>query len=510
MKTNAIIRIIIWSLVFVLLVSILAAGLLFRNHRLNNNSPAETAIPTPLSEIPPISAGEFPITCDTEATVTSDGLNVRSAPSSISEAIDMVKKGDIVSINRGVEIGDQLWLGIYSPVTGWIKAEYVDSLENVVFYSSEELRSETYIGSSDAVTANVTEEVNLHAAPSEDTPASSILHPGDTVTIGRYENVGGETWAFITSPQGGWVQAKYLKTVESTTDSQISSDDISLDARQIREIDIEWAAGDITIETADVDSIQISESEPAEPKYAMVWKQNNDTLTIRFCEDTTLNFDFGISLRDVVSKDLTILVPVGWECDSLEINVASATLTVTNMVIKEVDFDGASGTSDFDNCIIDEMDLDTASGDVSFTGSLDILDCDAASASVTAVLENIPSRIDMDSMSGDLDLTLPENAGFKVSMDGMSSEFNSDFETTINNGNYICGDGSCKITMAGMSGDLYIRKNTTIPPVSEVTDATEIPAVTDASGTHHHTEACYTAPDSCPDNNTHHDESHHN
>lgn len=231
---------------------------------------------------------------------------------------------------------------------------------------------------------------------------------------------------------------------------------IEIDADQIRDLNIVWAAGKILIQPADVPSIEISETEVEDAKHAMLWKVSGNKLTIRFQEDTTLGF--GINIGDALNKDLTILVPKDWKCGTLEIDAAAADLEVSGLEIKEVEFDGASGVCEFNNCVVDQLDLDTASGNVTFTGSLDVLDCDAASANVIAVLENIPSRIDMDSMSGDLDLTLPENAGFTVTMDGMSSEFDSDFETSIKNGKYVCGDGSCRISVDGMSGDVIIRK----------------------------------------------------
>jgi len=477
MKTNAIIRIIIWSLVLVLLLGILSSALLFRNRRLTHESPAETAVPVPLTEAPVPVFEDFPVTCDTKATVTADGLNVRIAPSTYSPVVGMVEKGDVVSINRGVQVGSshQEWLGIYAPVEGWISADYVDSIEDVVFYSSEDLRTGT--GSSYGTSATASAIVTVYSAPSIASSSVGQIDPGDTVTIERQENVSGETWAYITEPSSGWVLVKNLKIGEPVSAAFGPSDPaasgiLSLDPRQIREIDIEWAAGDITIEPADVDGIQISESDPSEPKYAMVWKQSNDKLTIRFCENTKLDFGFGITLNNVVSKDLTILVPMGWECESLEVDAASATLEVKNLVIDEVDFDGASGICKFENCTIKELDLDTASGDVYFTGSLDVLDCDAASASVIAVFDNAPSRISMDSMSGDLDITLHQGVGFTVSMDALSSDFISEFGYAQNrDGTYSRGDGKCRITLDALSGDLYIREYKTADAVPEATTA---------------------------------------
>lgn len=406
MKTNAITRIIIWSLVLVLLIGLLVLGLYRPGRRL---SEAVRKEPMPLTETIVIPAESQPLHAETtEATITATAVNIRTAPNSDSQAVGMLKYND-------------------------------------------------------------------------------------TVIISRQENINGEPWAYITHPSTGWVKAEFLK-IETNIPSA-TSEDISLDPRLIREIDIEWAAGSITVQSAEVDTIQVIESAPSDSKYPMVWKQHNDKLTIRYSENTGLDFHFGITLNDIVAKDLTILVPMGWECDSLEVAAASATLDVKNLVIREVDFDGASGTCDFENCIVDELDLDTASGDIRFFGSLKILDCDAASASVTAVFDNIPNRIDMDSMSGDLDITLPSSAGFTVSMDGLSTDLISDFGySQSKDGSYYRGNGECKISMDAVSGNIYLR---------------EYKQTSAAHTEHHHTDACTTNPDSCPDNSTHHTEPHH-
>ena len=113
----------------------------------------------------------------------------------------------------------------------------------------------------------------------------------------------------------------------------------------------------------------------------------------------------------------------------------------------------------FPHSSIDKLDLDTASGNVRFTGGLQQLDCDAVSADIILKLTNVPGRLDMDTVSGDLDVTLPADAGFTVSMDTLSSDFESDFETTTRNGSYIAGNGRCRIDVDAMSGDVIIRKS---------------------------------------------------
>lgn len=245
-------------------------------------------------------------------------------------------------------------------------------------------------------------------------------------------------------------------------------------AGEISELEIEWVAGEILIQPGNTDRITVKEDGLNDEKYAMVLRQKGDSLSIRFCEESIGNF-IGFGSKTELNKDLTITVPVDWVCESLEIDAASATVEVNDMVIREVDFDGASGTCEFENCVVDEIDIDTASGDVWFVGELNILDCDAASASVYAVLSANPSRLDLDSMSGDLDITLPENAGFALSIGGMSTDFTSDFETTMKNGNYVCGDGSCRINVDAMSGDVTIRKGESAPVITTPAEETIAP-----------------------------------
>ncbi len=226
-------------------------------------------------------------------------------------------------------------------------------------------------------------------------------------------------------------------------------------AEDISALEINWAAGNIVIESADVDSITFSESGLSKNSKPFIWKIKKEKLVIDFSEATVLS-GFGIHVD--FGKDLLIQVPKDWVCRELELDAASAALEVTGLTIHEVDIDTASGTCLFDSCNVSSMDVDTASGDIEFYGTLDSLECDAASASFRGVFTNVPRSIEMESASGDLDLTLPQDAGFSVKTDGLSSDFSSDFDVTQRNGNYIHGDGACRIEMDAMSGDVTIRK----------------------------------------------------
>ena len=311
------------------------------------------------------------------------------------------------------------------------------------------------------VTANV---LNVRSMPAPDAPVMGMLKSGDALRVTRVESVSGEEWAYVTDPVAGWVVREYLNLSEVPQEVQGSVYPASdadpfaykdtFPASSIRELEIEWAAGDIKIYPGTTDQITVQEDGVTDDKYTMSVQWDEDTLEIRFSQR---EFNL-IGLNNIPEKDLTITVPVDWYCESLEIDAASANLEVCGLSIGEVDINGASGICEFENCTVQQLNIDTASGDVRFVGSLNILDCDAASANIYAVLTNVPNRLDMDTMSGDLELTLPKDAGFVLSMDALSEKLDTDFEISRKDGKLVSGDGACRIRIDALIGDVIIRK----------------------------------------------------
>ena len=343
---------------------------------------------------------------------------------------------------------------------------------DTVYHRTDVAASESPSGQSDTPIAersvSVVSQTSVYTMPNTQSASVGALNVGDNVVIDRSEEVGGGSWIHITSPFDGWVPAECLKQngVNQTGSAG------SADPAAIREIKIEWISGSVT----------------------MVIQYSKDSSTA----------GFGLHFGDD-SKDLTVTVPRNWLCDSLELDTASADLTVRDMIIREMEIDSASGTAKFENCTVSSLDVDTASEDVTFSGSLNELDFEAASASFTGVLENVPNLIKMDSMSGDRTLTLPEDAGFTVSLDAMSSDFSSDFTTVKKNKSYVCGDGHCKIEVSAMSGDVAILKSVKAAAAEPCT----IPGCTDPAHDHNTDNTLCTTPDCTDPTHDHHTDADH-
>lgn len=253
-----------------------------------------------------------------------------------------------------------------------------------------------------------------------------------------------------------------LKRTEEVRSEDFVSEvrEASVNAAGVTKLAIEWVAGDIDIRVKEgSDQIRFAE-DTGSCEYPMVYNQRGEKLTIQFCKESS---GIRISGEDI-RKDLVIEVPAEWNCRELELDVAAADLTVQELTVEAVDFDGASGNCNFLNCVVGSMDMDAASGDITYTGKLQELDLDAASASFTGTFTENPRLLKLDGMSAELDITLPADGGYTARMDGLSGSIASiDHSCKIINDAHIYGDGSCRISLSGLSCDLTIQLSGTPP-----------------------------------------------
>ena len=463
MKRNALFRVVLWSTVLLVLLAILFIVLYVpgAGRHLRKDSIEATMVPVALPRVATqeVSSGN---------AITTSDLNVRSAPSPKAEVVAFAEEGTVLDILRTETIGSIQWGYIGAPTQGWVAMEYVQRLEPVVEENSDIMvTSPTDENSYNAVVT--ADGLNVRTMPTSMSQTAGTVKKGDHLMITRQELVDGIAWGYTPTPVNGWVMMKYVELLEQTEaeivqmettaaqEPEITGYGVALDAAAIREMEIEWAAGSIRVQPMEITEIRISEEGVNQDSHPMVWNVRDGQLNIQYSKNTDHAFGMGLLLGEH-SKDLVIQVPMNWTCNSLEIDAASASLEVSNLTIREMEFDGASGTCVFENCTVETLDIDTASGDVRFQGSLNQMECDAASANVVLELTNAPKSLKLDTASGDLDVVLPQDAGFTVAMETMSGKFQSDFNTTQRNGNYVAGNGRCRIAVDAMSGDVTIRK----------------------------------------------------
>ena len=60
-------------------------------------------------------------------------------------------------------------------------------------------------------TATVLSQINVRSAPTTESVVTGTLFAGDKVEVSRREELGTIEWAYITSPQSGWIVMEYVK-----------------------------------------------------------------------------------------------------------------------------------------------------------------------------------------------------------------------------------------------------------------------------------------------------------
>lgn len=211
----------------------------------------------------------------------------------------------------------------------------------------------------------------------------------------------------------------------------------SFDAGRISKIDIDWAAGSVYIKAGEplgaAGDITVLPSEQNSSKYQMTYAFDGDTLKLSYT-----NSAHGITFGSIPPQNISIFVPEEWICEELEIDGAALELTINGMTIGALDIDGA-------DCKIN------------LNGSVDTVECDGAACDLTLVCANSPRQIDLDGAACELDLTLPENCGFLVQMNGLSCNFSSDQPYSNSNGDYFYGDRYCKVSADGIACNIRIH-----------------------------------------------------
>ena len=244
--------------------------------------------------------------------------------------------------------------------------------------------------------------------------------------------------------------SSFAKPVSSQIVSvQSTGSEYEFALEEVSGLAISWASGDIDIQPADQDTVTVSEERSGGS--SMVVRHRGSTLEIAFGENK-----WRLGGGKSAQKDLSVRVPRDWLCQSLEISAAAAGIWVDGLPITNVVLDTASGDCAFTDCTVEKMQVNAISGDLDYSGVLKKLELNGASADCNLWLSDAPAAIGMNTASGDLNLTLPDNCGFTLDRSSLSGAFQSDFAITTENDKIVCGDGTCQITFSSLSGNINI------------------------------------------------------
>ena len=264
-------------------------------------------------------------------------------------------------------------------------------------------------------------------------------------------------------------------------------------------LDISWINGTVDIKVGSDGIIHIIERSNRELKdqEKLQLSSSGGTLKIKWNQEF---ISFGLFHN--MSKDLTVEVPKeladqleklscantsgtirvsGFTAEELSVSSISGDLELSALSAEQAEFTTTSGSIQADSVhALDELnvsttsgsvnvsgaeakraDLSTVSGSVNYEGSAEEFSAGSVSASVDAELSACPESADLESVSGSLELTIPENDGFEAEYSSISGGFSSDFPVTGDtgkSGRVLYGKGKAKFEFSTTSGDMRVLK----------------------------------------------------
>lgn len=224
----------------------------------------------------------------------------------------------------------------------------------------------------------------------------------------------------------------------------------------VSRIEVDWVAGSVEVIPCDGQQILVEETASAElePSQQLHWMLDGDTLKIHYAKS-------GAKGLDNVDKHLTIQVPSSLNLAELSVETVSADVTVNGCTAQELELDTTSGEVSLRDVSGYELELGTVSGSTNGENlAFSKVDADSTSGDMTLTFQDgfCPAEAEIDTVSGNVTLTLPENSGITAEFDTVSGDFSSELACTQSKGVYICGDGGARFSVSTTSGDMRILK----------------------------------------------------
>lgn len=221
------------------------------------------------------------------------------------------------------------------------------------------------------------------------------------------------------------------------------------ESEDIRKIDISWRSGSVNIYTAE-QSAQISVKEesaaPLAESEKMVCAIDGDTLRIRFLGDAYRGSYDGEKHLDVgLPREL---VSAG-HFEEIKVETTDAYAYVSADAQK-IELSTLSGDARVMCANCPEVEIETTSGKVDIAGALGALDFESVSGNLILATERA-LRLDAETESGSIYLTLPAQDGFTLDYETKSGAFRS--ALTEREGALIaCGDHEAYYTVPALEG----------------------------------------------------------
>ena len=242
---------------------------------------------------------------------------------------------------------------------------------------------------------------------------------------------------------------------------------------KVDRVEIDWIYGDIKVAYHSLDNIRITEKSDTDLSDDMVMRYRivGTTLKIKYCASGSWSFND-------IEKDLTLYLPNGLILDELNIDTKTDVVTLTELNAVNLTVKGGSASVMLDNCnVSNEMTLETVSGNLHVTADkINKLKIETVSGRMNILAESIEDieiettsgktildcgyigTANINSVSGGVELKLPEDSAFTVRYSSVSGKLTSALDYTKEEKAYHINGGGRGYKISTNSGDVSIAK----------------------------------------------------
>lgn len=255
---------------------------------------------------------------------------------------------------------------------------------------------------------------------------------------------------------GKWEQQS---TREPTEDLYAGGDYIS-DKTDITILDIDWITGDVKVRLTNNGTITVEEmvSDHGYDAHPMVVTDDSGILKIRYADKAWMN------AIDPPQKALTVYLPreVAENLTEVSFNSVSADFDVDPLTVREkFAFSSVSGDLKTDAITAENVnaEVSTVSGKIELDGSFLRVTGESTSGKIEVKLRNCPEKLNIVTVSGDVELELPDSTNFWLGYDTVSGEIDCEVPVQRDGEHYYRGlSMGCDISISTTSGDLKIER----------------------------------------------------
>lgn len=271
------------------------------------------------------------------------------------------------------------------------------------------------------------------------------------------------------------------KSFSSSLEEARQRYDYTVPAAELTGVEVLCNSGDVTFGVSQDDNIyivELSKRELSEDKLARI-QSRDGILTIAQGQKNSAGsvlFNYGMLQSDfeiylpqrawnslrVTTYSCDVELEKNLEAASLHIQTLSGDILCPQLRCGTAELLSTSGDLEVSGEIC-ELQLQTVSGDCDFRGTAGRVTVKSTNGDVTLKLDNVPDGLELNTVSGDTRLTLPDNDGFFLHYKRVSGDVRSDFnlKTSLSDksGTAVYLSGADRhYSMQTVSGDLRIYR----------------------------------------------------